>query len=185
MTAVAFPLAHGDDCSGVLEFFSTGMHEHNGEVAAMFATVGGQLAQYIERRREQLDESRRIKAGAERTRGFLDAANAMIVILDCNGKVQLANTRACEAVGLPEESLLGRDWFALAVPKTGRTSARAAFGEIVEADTGDLRHGLPSAGGQRRAVAWRASRLDDDGGVLLLGQIHAVERRPPVAAAVR
>jgi hypothetical protein len=67
------------------------------------------------------------------------------------------------------------------VPKSGRTSARAAYDEIADADTGDLRHGLPSAGGQRRAVAWTATRLDDGAGVLLLGQVHAVERR--VAAA--
>lgn len=185
MTAVAFPLAFGDDCVGVLEFFSSGIHEHNGEVAAMFATVGGQLAQYVQRREEQARESRKALASAERVRGFLDAASAMIVVLDREGRVQLANARACAAVGLPEEDLLGRDWFSMAVPKTGRTSARAAFGEIADADTGDLRHGLPSAGGQRRAVAWTASRLDDNGGVLLLGQIHAVERRPPVAAVSR
>ena len=47
MTAVAFPLAHGDDCSGVIEFFSRGVHDRNGEVSAMFATVGGQLAAYL------------------------------------------------------------------------------------------------------------------------------------------
>jgi PAS domain S-box-containing protein len=181
MTAVAFPIAWGDDCAGVLEFFSTGIHEHNGEVAAMFATVGGQFAQYLQRRHEQAAESRRVQATAERTRGFLDAASAMIVVLDREGRVQLANARACTEIGLPEEELLGTDWFSIAVPKTGRAAARAAYGEIADADTGDLRHGLPSAGGRRRTVNWTATRLEDGGGVLLLGQVHAVERRPVAA----
>ena len=48
-TAIAFPLAVGDECLGVIEFFTSGVHEHNGEVSAMFATVGGQLAQYLAR----------------------------------------------------------------------------------------------------------------------------------------
>jgi PAS domain-containing protein len=103
-TAVAFPLAVGDDCLGVIEFFTGGVHEHNGEVSAMFATVGGQLAQYLARHGAERDE----------VRGFLDAAGALIVVLDAEGRVQLANARACSAVGIAERELLGREWFELA-----------------------------------------------------------------------
>ena len=49
MTATAFPIAIADHCAGVIEFFSHGISEPNPEVSAMFATVGGQLAQYLER----------------------------------------------------------------------------------------------------------------------------------------
>ena len=55
-TAVAFPIALADDCAGVLEFYSDAIEEPDALVAAMFATVGGQLAQYLERRRLQADE---------------------------------------------------------------------------------------------------------------------------------
>jgi PAS domain-containing protein len=103
MTAVAFPLAVGDDCAGVIEFFSRGVHEPNGEVSAMFATVGGQLAQYLERR-VQVDPAR----------AYLDAADALIVVLDGAGRVLLANARAAAAVGVAEAELLGQDWNALA-----------------------------------------------------------------------
>ncbi len=96
-TAVAFPLAAGDECLGVLEFFTTGRHEHNGEVSAMFATVGGQLAQYLAR-------------PVADARGFLDKAEALIVVLDADGRVQLANARACAAAGRTEAELLGGDW---------------------------------------------------------------------------
>jgi PAS domain-containing protein len=66
----------------------------------MFATVGGQLAQYLAGHAARTD----------RTRGFLDAAGALIVVLDGDGRVQLANTRACAAAGLAEAELIGRDW---------------------------------------------------------------------------
>jgi PAS domain-containing protein len=101
-TAIAFPLAVGDECLGVIEFFTGGVHEHNGEVSAMFATVGGQLAQYLARHAAQRD----------RARGFLDKAEALIVVLDADGLVQLANARACTAAGLTEAELIGREWAA-------------------------------------------------------------------------
>ena len=59
-TAIAFPLAVGDECLGVIEFFTGGVHEHNGEVSAMFATVGGQLAQYLARHAAERDRDARV-----------------------------------------------------------------------------------------------------------------------------
>ena len=46
-TAVAFPLATGDGCVGVIEFFTRGVQSRSDEISAMFATVGGQVAQYL------------------------------------------------------------------------------------------------------------------------------------------
>jgi PAS domain S-box-containing protein len=183
MTAVAFPLAVGDDCEGVIEFFSHGVHEANGEISAMFATVGGQLAQYLDRRRREEAESLRLQAQLDRTRGFLDAAGALIVVLDREGRVLLANARACAAVGLREPEMLGQDWFSLAVPKPGRAAARAAFEQLLEGEADGLGHRLPSADGQRRAVAFHGSALDGDAGVLLLGHAEVLARRAAIATA--
>jgi PAS domain S-box-containing protein len=183
MTAIAFPLAVGDDCAGVIEFFSRGVHDPNGEISAMFATVGGQLAQYLARRRQQQDESIRLHAQLDRTRGYLDAAGALIVVLDARGSVLLANARACAAIGLAEPEMIGQDWFSLAVPRGGRPAARAAFEQVLAGDAQSIGHRLPSAEGERRAVSWHATTLDADGGVLLLGHAEVVARRAAIAAA--
>lgn len=165
-TAVAFPLAVGDECAGVIEFFTRGVNERNGEVSAMFATVGGQLAQYLARRRTE-------RAELDRARGLLDAAGALIVVLDGGGRVLLANARACAAIGLPENEMLGGDWFSLAVPEPGRAAARAAFSHLA---SGALEHALPAG----RAVTWQATPLDDGGGALLLGHTRAAVQRVAV-----
>jgi GGDEF domain-containing protein len=47
--AVAVPLGHGDDPAGVLELFARDVREHDPEIAAMLATVGGQLASALTR----------------------------------------------------------------------------------------------------------------------------------------
>ena len=44
VTAVAFPIALGDECVGVIELYAPDAREPNAEVSALFATVGGQLA---------------------------------------------------------------------------------------------------------------------------------------------
>jgi PAS domain-containing protein len=102
-TAVAFPLATGDGCVGVIEFFTRGVQNRSDEISSTFATVGGQVAQYLQRRRAE-------EAEASRTRGFLDAAAALIVVLDADGRVRFANAKACAALGGSEADLLGLGW---------------------------------------------------------------------------
>ena len=70
VTAVAFPIALGDECVGVIEFYAADAARAERRGMAMFATVGGQLAQYLERRRLQADEVRELEAelAAERAR---------------------------------------------------------------------------------------------------------------------
>ena len=101
MTAMAFPIAIADRCAGVFEFYSHGVAQPNPEISAMFATVGGQLAQYLERR------SQPAAPGARR---WLDAAEAPLLALDRDGRVLLANENACALVGRSEAELLGTDW---------------------------------------------------------------------------
>ena len=119
-SAVAFPIALADDCAGVIEFFSEDIEEPDAQIAAMFATVGGQLAQYLERRRLQADESRRVEAmlRAERDRAqrYLDVAGTMIVVLDAGGQILLINKKGCAVLDRAEDELLGADWFAIAIP---------------------------------------------------------------------
>jgi PAS domain S-box-containing protein len=177
VTAVAFPLATGDQCLGVMEFYSADSREPNAEVAAMFASVGSQLAQYLTRRRA-------------RSRRSLDAATALVVALDATGTVELANGAACDILGVPEPELLGRDWFDAAVPDEQRSGARAAFTRLLAGEHGDvlaLEQPLRGAG-RPRPVNWRWSlSRDADGravGALFWGEPVAAPSSPDGNALV-
>ena len=113
VTAAAFPIALGDECVGVIELYATDVREPNAEVSALFATVGGQLAAYFARRR--------VRARARRS---FDGAAALVVALDTDGRVEIANGTACAAFGFEEDDLVGRDWFAVAVPEPRRAARR-------------------------------------------------------------
>lgn len=169
VTAAAFPIALGDECVGVLELYASEVRESNAEVSALFATVGGQLASYLARRR--------VRARARRS---FDGADALIVALDAEGRVEIANGTACRALGLAEPDLLGRDWFTIAVPEDERPAAREAFTRLLAGEG----TALPPAGG----VSWRWSpSRDADGlpiGALGWGEpAHYPDEHAPAAAA--
>lgn len=156
VTAVAFPLAAADECLGVIEFYAAGIREPNAEVAAMFASVGGQVAQYLSRRRMR-----------SRSRASLDGATALVVGLDADGRVELANAAACAALGTEEQRLLGTDWFATALPESRRSAARSAFARLLAGEHGDvlaLEQPLAGAGGRPFPVSWRWSPARDRDG---------------------
>jgi EAL domain-containing protein (putative c-di-GMP-specific phosphodiesterase class I)/PAS domain-containing protein len=179
MTATAFPIAIADHCSGVIEFFSHGISEPNPEVSAMFATVGGQLAQYLERHSG---------AAVDGTRRWLDAAEAPLLALDAEGRVLLANQNACALAGRSEEELLGSDWVDVAVPAPERDSVRAALlgGALAEHVVGG-----------DRLVSWQLTTLSEGDGVLgtwatgtvreapAAGSLEARLRRALAAAELR
>jgi EAL domain-containing protein (putative c-di-GMP-specific phosphodiesterase class I) len=161
MTAAAFPIALADECAGVIEFFSRGINEPNAEVAAMFATVGGQLAQYLERR---------ATPATGVARRWLDAAEAPLLALDAHGRVLLANRSACELVSSTEAELLGTAWVELAVPPDERAAVRAAL-----ADGGRAEHAAVDGG---RLVAWQLAPLDEGAGVVGSWATGTVRRAP-------
>jgi len=138
VSGAAFPIALGDECIGVIELYASDAREPNAEVSAMFATVGSQLAAYLARRRKRA-----------RARRAFDAAEALVVALDGDGRVEIANGTACRALGVGEDELLGRDFFEV----VNRPDAREAFlaGEgVTLADT--------------PGVTWRWSISRDDDG---------------------
>jgi len=172
-TAVAFPIALADDCAGVIEFFSEGIVEPDAQVAAMFATVGGQLAQYLERRRLQADESRRVEAmlrtERDRAQRYLDVAGTMIVVLDTRGHVLLINRKGCSVLDRPEDELLDADWFQIAVPDHERDALRTGFDHLMQGRAPLVEHlesSVVTQGGEPRTIAWHHTALHDADGAV-------------------
>jgi PAS domain S-box-containing protein len=162
MSAAAFPIAIADRCAGVIEFYSHGITEPNPEISAMFATVGGQLAQYLERRSEP---------AAEGARRWVDAAEAPLMALDTAGRVLLANHNACALVGRTEEDLVGADWVDIAVPPEERGLVRSALAGGAAAE-----HGV----GEDRLVAWQLTPLSEGDRVVGSWATGTVREAPAV-----
>ena len=123
----------------MVELLASDARESNAEIAAMFATVGNQLAQYLGRRRNSFH-----------------GADALVVGLDAGGRVELANATARATLG---DDLLGRDWFVAAVDEDARAAARAEYTRLLRGDPVGVR-ALARTGD----VEWRWSLSRDESG---------------------
>ena len=123
VSGAAFPISFGDECVGVIELYASDSREPNAELSAMFATVGGQLASYLSRRRTRA-----------RARRAFDGADALVVALDADGRVEIANGTACRVLGAGEDDLVGRDWFSI----VDAPGAREAFARMLSGEGSTL-----------------------------------------------
>ncbi len=121
--------------------------------------------------RRQIEQA--LRSEKELASALLETTQALILVLDTDGRILRCNPFVQEAAGCTEDELHGRDWCTLLLPKDewprGRTVVRQALA------AGSCRAGiydLRTRNGGRRAVAWSARALaaaEKEKGVLLIG----------------
>ena len=99
---------------------------------------------------------------------YLDIARTMLLVIDADESVRLLNQHGHELLGYPAGSLIGANWFDVAVPQPGREAARSAFrtamdGDPTPPDGGD-RTVLVTSTGEQRTMAWRHTILSGPDG---------------------
>ncbi|HEX2084628.1 MAG TPA: EAL domain-containing protein [Solirubrobacteraceae bacterium] len=123
---------------------------------------------------------RELAAARERDRAAqqLDAAAALIVTLDADGRVEHANAAVRRLLAAEGHELRGADFVELAIPVRTRPEARRALARLAAAPTPEGQHfeaPLRTLAGEERGVWWRATP-GPDGGAVLTGQ-DVSERR--------
>ncbi len=122
----------------------------------------------ITERRGIAEELRREKDRAQR---YLDVAAVMIVAMDGEGRVTLANRRTCEVLGYADEGdLIGRVWFDRFLPEDLRERAKRALGRLMSGDLTAMKpkvSPLLTRGGQEHVISWRSVPIRDDDGKIV------------------
>jgi diguanylate cyclase (GGDEF)-like protein/PAS domain S-box-containing protein len=123
------------------------------------------------------------RAQRRRADAYLEIAEVLMVALDPEGRVRMANRKACETLGRGPADLLGADWFEIAVPDAEREMGRTAFEWLLDGDVEIVREyemAVLCADGSTRLIEWHhALRHDDDGRVVgtLSSGLDITERR--------
>jgi PAS domain S-box-containing protein len=110
---------------------------------------------------------RALRAEKSRAQTYLDVVGVMMVAIDRDGHITLANRKACEMLGYDEESLVGRDWFDTGRPPQVRKEARDLFDEIMNDDTSlseNSEGAIVTCSGETRVIAWHNALLCDSEG---------------------
>jgi PAS domain S-box-containing protein len=93
---------------------------------------------------------------------YLDLAPVLIVVVAADNRVQYANQHAAELLGWTPEEMIGKDWFALAVPEDVREERRRGF-EALVASRGPIPSGLDAVvvarDGTSRIVQWHVTMI--------------------------
>jgi diguanylate cyclase (GGDEF)-like protein/PAS domain S-box-containing protein len=103
----------------------------------------------------------------EKVENCLAIAANMFVALDAEGRITLANEKACKVLGRPRDELIGENWFETAIPMDQRQRTLAEFQRIMRGDIRPSEHGesfVATRSDQQRLIAWRTTALEDADG---------------------
>jgi PAS domain S-box-containing protein len=110
------------------------VHEPQPALLQTMEGIGGQIGQFIERRRA---ENLLLEEG-ERRRAMLDSALDCIVSMDHLGRVVEFNPAAERTFGYSRAEVLGEDMAELIIPRAFRKRHRTAFAHYVETGTASI-----------------------------------------------
>jgi PAS domain S-box-containing protein len=126
--AFCFPLRSARGVLGVVEFFTGEPRELDSELLATMATLGDQIGQAIERRRD----AEHLRAARTRHQAMLDVALDCVITIDDRGRVVEFNPAAERTFGYTAAEAVGRDMASLIVPPELRERHRQGFARYLE-----------------------------------------------------
>ncbi len=128
---------------------------------ARLTSIGHQVANLLATFQAEQDWARE----RDRADALISTAAGFLLVLDTNGRVQAISNDGCEILGLPERSIIGRDWAESFVPERVRQSAVARISAILDGGPDEIFDGHAlTARGDERVVRWRTTGVRGSGG---------------------
>lgn len=133
---------------------------------------------------------RALREEKERAQKYLDIAGVMIIALNAQGQVTLANKRACEILGCDESEILGANWFDSFLPPRVRDEIRGVFASLLAGDMAQVEYvenPVLTKSGEERIIAWHNTVLADEQGHIVgtLGSGEDITARKRAEEALR
>ena len=126
--AFCFPLRSARGVLGVVEFYTGEARELDTELLEMMATLGDQIGQAVERRRD----AEHLRAARTRHEAMLDVALDAVISIDEDGPRARVQPRGRADLRLHAAEAVGRDMADLIVPPELRERHRAGFARYLE-----------------------------------------------------
>ncbi len=122
----------------------------------------------ITERRQALEQVRRER---DNTRNILETVEAIILLLDPEGRISRINRRGCEVLGYQPDELTGRNWFETCLPPgDDRQLQQGLFHGVLARDSALVeRHEgqVLTRSGELRLIAWRNRVIRDERGEVI------------------
>ena len=144
------------------EFYSSEYQMHFETYS--YRPTKGQVAVIVRNITERKQAETALQQAKDYAEKLIESANAIIVVLDAEGKVQVFNRAAEEITGYTRQELLGHDCFEILAPKD-------RYPNVWEAFQKSARDGLPkwienpilTKAGEERFISWQNTELLERG----------------------
>jgi PAS domain S-box-containing protein len=128
VTAICFPLRSANGVLGAIELYSPEPRIPDAELLATMASLGGQIGQFVVRRRAE----RSVRESEERKRAILESALDCVITIDHEGRIVELNRPAVITFGYEPDDAVGRELAELIVPPSLRTRHREGFARYLD-----------------------------------------------------
>jgi PAS domain S-box-containing protein len=119
------------------------------------------VAEDITKRKRAEEDLRRAKAYSEK---LIETANAMIIVLNAQGTVQVFNRAAEKITGYAREELIGRNWFEVLVPRDQYPGVWESFQKSsLDGLPESFENPILTKAGEERFISWQNTELSDGG----------------------
>ena len=103
----------------------------------------------------------------ERAQQYLDVAGVMMIVINDQGQVTLANKKACEVLGYEEHEITGKNWFDNFIQIENGNSVKRVFKQIMQGDIEPVRYYenyVVTKNGEKKLIAWHNMIIRDNEG---------------------
>ena len=116
---------------------------------------------------DQKRAEQNIQNERDAARLYLNTASVMVLVINKNKSVALANRKACEVLGYAEREIIGKNWFENFLPADQREDVANTFDMLVEGNLEPAEfyeNTVLTKDGRQRIVAWHNAVLRDERG---------------------
>jgi len=129
------------------------------------------LEELVEERTEELVESyKTLSLEKRRAQQYLDIAEVMILALDRDGKVFLANKKTSEILGYQQHEIIGKRWIDHFVPSEIKEQLNKAIDKVITSNIlmESYRENLIlTKSGEKRLIAWHNAHVENEAGEII------------------
>jgi PAS domain S-box-containing protein len=184
--AFSFPVRSADGILGVIEFFADEPRPPDDELLATMATLGDQLGQAVERRRD----AEALRSKEARHHAMLDTALDCVITMDDRGRVVDFNPAAERTFGYGAAEAVGQDMAALIIPPGLRERHRHGLARYLATEEAAVLDRRLEITGMRRdgslfPVELTITRINLPGPPTFAGYLRDITERKEAEAELR
>jgi len=119
---------------------------------------------------DRVNQERILTDERDKVKLYLDIAGVMIISINKDETISLANEKCAEVIGLKVDRIVGKNWFDNFIPNNIRQEVRAVFHKILNGEIEAVKYFeniILNAKGEERIVYWHNSYSRDDKGDII------------------